>query len=147
MFPKIRVTAILVEDGHILLVEQEVTKSRKWSLPGGTLEFGETIEQCAVRETKEETGLDITVEKLLYVCDRLEEDQHVVHITFAVKRLGGHLHLGSEPESKANPIRSVRMVTIASLAEYGFGERFCELVAANFPDSGNYMGSVTNIGL
>lgn len=147
MFPKIRITAILVEDRHILLVEQKVTKSRKWSLPGGALEFGETIEQCAVRETKEETGLDIAIEKLLYVCDRLEEDHHVVHITFAVKRLGGHLRLGSEPESKANPIRSVRMVPIASLEEYGFSECFYELVATNFPDSGNYMGSVINIGL
>ena len=43
MNPKVRVGAVLIEDGQILLVEQMVTGSRSWSLPGGTLELGESI--------------------------------------------------------------------------------------------------------
>ena len=46
---KIRVTGILIEDQKILLVKQKVTDSRHWSLPGGTLEFGETIAECLIR--------------------------------------------------------------------------------------------------
>ena len=149
MNPKVRATAVLIEEGRILLVEQRVTESldRKWSLPGGTLEVGETLEECVIRETREEVGLDVAIDKLLYLCDRIVDERHVVHITFAVKRLGGDLQLGSEPEPGANPIRSVKMVPLALLGEYGFSECFCELAAAGFPDSGTYQGSVSNIGL
>jgi mutator protein MutT len=75
--PKVRATAVLIEDGNILLVEQRVTESlaRRWSLPGGTLELGETLEDCIVREMKEETRLDVVIDRLLYVCDRLQEDR------------------------------------------------------------------------
>ncbi|MCP4542779.1 MAG: NUDIX hydrolase [Chloroflexi bacterium] len=147
--PKVRATAVLIEDGSILLAEQRVTESlaRRWSLPGGTLEFGETLQDCIVREMKEETGLDVAIDRLLYVCDRLQDNRHVVHITFAVKRLGGRLQIGFEPEANANPIKSVKMVPLASLREYGFSEQFCELAMMGFLDSGSYQGLVTNIGL
>lgn len=147
--PRVRATAVLVEDGHILLVEQRVTESlaRGWSLPGGTLEFGETLRDCVVREMREETGLDVAVERLLYVCDRLQDGRHVVHVTFAVRRVGGRLRPGVEPEADANPIQGVAMVPLASLREYGFSQRFCELALAGFPGSGSYQGTVTNIGL
>ena len=149
MNPKIRATAILIEDEHILLVEQRVTESlsRGWSLPGGTLEIGETLEACLVREVKEETGLDIAVDRLLYVCDRIVHDRHVVHLTFSVSRLGGRLQVGTEPEPGANPIASVEMVPLSALSNYGFSERFRELTTAGFPESGTYQGAVANIGL
>jgi mutator protein MutT len=149
MNPHIRATAVLIEKECILLVEQRVTESleRRWSLPGGKVEIGETLQECVIREVKEETGLDVAVDRLLYVCDRIMDDRHVVHITFSVGRLGGRLRLGAEPEPGANPIKSVKMVPLSALDEYGFSERFCELAIAGFPESGTYQGSVTNIGL
>jgi ADP-ribose pyrophosphatase YjhB (NUDIX family) len=140
MRPKIRPTAVLIEDEEILLVEQHVAGSlpRAWSLPGGAVEHG---------ETREETGLDIAVDRLLYVCDRIEGDEHVVHITFAVKRVGGRLTRGVEPEPCAHPIRSAKMVPLTSLCDYGFQHRFRELAEAGFPNSGTYQGPVSNIGL
>ena len=149
MNPQVRATAVLIEDDHILLTEQKVTESlaRSWSLPGGTLETGETLEACVIREMKEETGLEVAVDRLLYVCDRIMDDHHVVHITFAVKRVGGRLQTGVEPEDWANPIKSVRMVPLSELHAYGFSERFCELARSGFPDGGTYQGTVSNIGL
>ena len=149
MNPQVRATAILIEDDHILLTEQKVTESlaRSWSLPGGTLEAGETLEACVIREVKEETGLKVAVGRLLYVCDRIVDNHHVVHITFAVNRVGGELQLGVEPEADANPIKSVRMVPLSELCAYGFSERFCELVRSGFPGGGTYQGEVANIGL
>ena len=147
MSPKVRATAVLIEDGHILLVEQRVNETRGWSLPGGALEMGESLEACLVREMREETGLDVAVDRLLYLCDRIENGRHVVHITFAVRRVGGELRVGLEPEAGADPIKSVNMVPVAALGEYGFSPRFCELVASGFPASGTYQGNVENIGL
>lgn len=149
MQPKVRATAVLVEDGNLLLVEQRVTQSlkRTWSLPGGTLEFGESLEMCFIREVQEETGLHVAVERLLYVCDRITDEQHIVHITFAVKRIGGCLRAGSEPEPGANPIHSVRMVPLTALVDYGFSERFASLAVQGFPNAGSYQGPVENIGL
>ena len=149
MNPKVRATAVLIEGDHILLTEQKVSKSldRSWSLPGGTLETGETLEACVIREVKEETGLEVTVDRLLYVCDRIMDNRHVVHITFAVKHVGGELQLGVEPEADANPIKSVKMVPLSELHVYGFSERFCKLARSGFPDSGTYRGAVANIGL
>ena len=144
---KLRVTGILVEDNQILLVKQRVNDSRNWSLPGGTLETGETLEECMVREMREETGLQVAIEKLLYVCDRINEGHHVVHITFKLKRTGGTLQLGSEPEVWANPITAVKIVAVAELPQYGFSERFCELAQADFPGAGQYRGLIENIGL
>ncbi len=67
----IRVTGILIEDDKILLVKQKVSDKRNWSLPGGKLERGETLEQALIREMNEETGFDVDIIKLLYVCDVL----------------------------------------------------------------------------
>lgn len=58
--------AIVTDDrGRVLM--QRRADSGNWSLPGGTMEVGETLQQCVVREVKEETGLDIEVTALLGV--------------------------------------------------------------------------------
>ena len=145
--PAVRATAVLIEEDRILLVQQDVDAVRGWSLPGGKLQSGESLAACVVREVREETGLHVAVDRLLYLCDRIEPSGHVVHVTFAVRRLGGVLQRGAEPEPDANPIHAVAMVPLASLPAHGFSSTFCALVAAGFPHSGTYQGSVANIGL
>lgn len=149
MIPGVRPTAVLIEDGRILLVEQRVGagSTREWSLPGGRVKGGETIEECLRREVREETGIDIAIERLLYVCDRIGEGTHVVHLTFVVRRVGGDLCMGSEPERDAHPITAVKMVPLGSLRDCGFGDEFCRLAANGFPESGTYRGPVDSIGL
>lgn len=51
--------AIFNEQGEILLVQRK--DNGKWSMPGGTMDFGETLAHCAVRELKEETGLSVKI--------------------------------------------------------------------------------------
>lgn len=142
----VRVTGVLIENGKILLVQQKLSEKRNWSLPGGKLECGETMGQGLVREMKEETGLDVELERLLYVCDVAASGNKILHITFLLRRVGGGIELPTN-EFDENPINDVRFVPIEALEEYGFSEKFRLLAQDGFPESGNYMGDKANIGL
>jgi ADP-ribose pyrophosphatase YjhB (NUDIX family) len=143
---QIRVTGILLENEKVLIVKQKVSNSREWSLPGGRMEQGETLESSIVREILEETGLQSKIIKLLYLCDIPIASPPLLHITFLMEKVGGVITLPTN-EFDQNPISDVRMVTINNLKEYGFSDKFVSLVNNGFPDSGCYMGLKTNIGL
>lgn len=141
---RIRVTGVVIEDGRILLLNQDTETGRSWSLPGGKLEEGETLAGALVREMKEETGLDIEPGRLLYVCDHLPAS--VVHMTFEARRTGGtvgDIAAGAD----TTPIRGVEFVPVPELAALGFSDRFAELVTAGFPGAGSYVGPKSAIGL
>ncbi|MFG3117869.1 NUDIX hydrolase [Streptomyces sp. NPDC048197] len=58
--------AIIVHEGRVLMVRRRVSEGKlSWQFPAGEVEPGETREEAAVRETKEETGLDVSSVKLL----------------------------------------------------------------------------------
>ena len=86
---QIRVTGLIVEEDKILLVKQKVSSKRCWSLPGGRLEKGETLEEGVTREIKEETGLKTKIVKLLYICDKTDSEVPLIHITFLLERIEG----------------------------------------------------------
>ena len=142
----IRVTGILIENNNILIVQQNLSESRAWSLPEGRLERGESLEQGLKRELKEETGLDVQVERLLYLCDVNASENTILHITFLLKRIGGEITLPTN-EYDANPIHDVRFVPIDELSNYGFSEVFMQVIKNGFQKSGNYVGDKKNIGL
>lgn len=142
----IRITGILIEDNKILLVQQNLSDKRNWSLPGGRLERGETISQGIIREMKEETGLDVEIIRMLYLCDVEASSNTILHITFLLKRVSGEIELPSNVFDE-NPIHDVRFVPVSELMQYGFSEKFVKMIDNNFPDSGNYVGDKVNIGL
>ncbi|WP_432986997.1 NUDIX domain-containing protein [Dactylosporangium sp. CA-233914] len=140
----VRVAAVVVEDDRILLLDQDTEGDRSWSLPGGKVEAGETIEAALEREVREETGLEVRVGDLLYVCDVVPA--RVVHLTFQCRRVGGVLG-AVMPGVDSRPIRAVGFVELADLPALGFGERFVELARAGWPGAGSYVGPKSSIGL
>ena len=142
----IRVTGILIEDEKLLLVKQKVSDKRNWSLPGGKLEQGETIEQGIIREVKEETGLDVEIIRLLYLCDVSASNNTLLHISFLLKRVAGNIELPTN-EFESNPIYDVEFIPISDLLDYGFSEKFLKLAENKFSDAGIYAGDKLNIGL
>ena len=75
------------EAGRVLAVRPTYL-AREWMLPGGRVERGETPHAAAVRETREETGLEVAVERLLLVDAREARD---VSFVFAGRVIGGEL--------------------------------------------------------
>ncbi|MGD0749954.1 MAG: NUDIX domain-containing protein [Anaerolineales bacterium] len=60
-----RAAIILLQDGQIALIERHRAGQHYFTFPGGHVEPGETPEQAALRETKEELGLDVTIQRLV----------------------------------------------------------------------------------
>ena len=69
------VGAIVFRNSEVLLVRRGAPPNRGlWSVPGGAVEIGETVEQAAVRETREETGVDVRPTGVLWVTDYIERE-------------------------------------------------------------------------
>jgi len=143
---QVRLTGILIRQNEILLVKQKVNHNRNWSLPGGRLEHGESIETGIIREIKEETGIVVSVRKLLYLCDKLDSNPPILHITFLLDYISGDLTMPTNEFDKS-PIGDVKFVEFSNLNDYGFSNTFIDLVKNNFPGSGSYKGEKNNIGL
>ncbi len=95
---RIRVAAILVEDGKILLIAHKKGKHTYWLLPGGGVEYGESLDAALKRELKEELGIDIRVDDIAMVSDSIEPGgkRHIINITFWGEYEDGEFSLGRE---------------------------------------------------
>lgn len=93
--PRVGVGVAVIKKGMVLLGRRKGAHGAgDWSFPGGHLEFGESIEECASRELVEETGL-----KALSLCpgpwvnDVIEEDKHYITLFVFVNEFEGELQL------------------------------------------------------
>ena len=90
--PGLAVIVAVIDDGKILLTKRE--DFEVWCLPGGGVEDGETLAEGAIREAKEETGLDVELTRLVGVYSRLGGGMHDTHaVLYAAKPIGGELTL------------------------------------------------------
>lgn len=93
---------IFNDEGHLLLAlrgKKAKNEQGKWEIPGGSVEFGETIEEALKREIKEELDIEIEVTEMLQLCNHIipDEDQHWVSPTYICKITEGEPKI-MEPE-------------------------------------------------
>jgi 8-oxo-dGTP diphosphatase len=146
----IRVGAVVARDGALLLVRhQKPDRPPYWVLPGGRLEPGETIPECAEREVAEETGLSALFSGVLYVSEYLREARHTVDIIVRMTPAGNEeARLGSDPEvapGSEPTLRELRWVELDALREIellpgSIKARLLDDAAAGWPAGGIYLG-------
>ncbi|OHD54257.1 MAG: hypothetical protein A2Y33_16430 [Spirochaetes bacterium GWF1_51_8] len=107
---QVRVQAVIFgNDGALLLASHERGGRTYWVLPGGKIEFGETMEEALQRELREELGLENTEVSGLVFLDEFikpEDERHVMQIAFAVNVPDDALS-GVQVVAKGESIRAV----------------------------------------
>ncbi len=123
--PVVGVGGVILNDGKILLEKRKNEPSRgKWTIPGGLVELGETLEQAVIREVEEETCLKCVegeVPKLIDVVDNIDLDSqgkvkyHFVIVDYLVKVRGSDFKTASDAaDLKWVPLDEVEAYNLTS---------------------------------
>ena len=117
--PIVGVGAVIMHEGKVVLIKRRYEPLKgQWSLPGGGVEVGETLEAAVAREMLEETGLVVEVGPVIEVFDRIVRDDdervryHFVLVDYLCWPVSGDLQAGSD-------VDEAEWVSPAALAPYG----------------------------
>ena len=99
------VDAIIELAGGVVLIRRR-NPPHGWALPGGFVDVGETVEQAAVREAREETGLDVRLEALLHVYSDPARDprKHTISVVFVATAEGSPIGQDDAEEARVFPL-------------------------------------------
>lgn len=125
--PLIGVGAVVFNDRHeILLIKRgKAPNYGQWMVPGGTLEWGESLEECAVREVREETGVEIEIETFVEIIEAIHRgrgaDFHFVIMDFAARAVSG------KPSASSDALEAV-WAGLDALAPYRLSKELLAVI-------------------
>ncbi len=125
------VGVVCLRDGEVLLIRRgRPPKQGEWSLPGGRIEPGERAADAALRELREETGVEAEITGLVDVVDGLfpEAGRHYVLIDYAARWLSGEPLAGDD----ALEARFVALDQVEALIGWDETRRIIEMAAAQY---------------
>jgi 8-oxo-dGTP diphosphatase len=102
-YPIVGVGAIIIKGQEVLLARRGKEPGYgEWSIPGGAVKLGETLEEAVIREVREETNLEVRVEEMVEVLERIFRDPqgkvryHYVLVDFLCEHLSGEANPASD---------------------------------------------------
>jgi 8-oxo-dGTP diphosphatase len=126
--PRVRVAALIVLDGQVVLVRHRAHSSTYHLLPGGGVDYRETVEEALVREVTEETGLRVEIGRPVFVNDTIDPNgsRHVINLTFLATVVGGAIT--ASPQDAR--VEAVDIVDVESLPGLDLRPPLAEAIAA-----------------
>jgi 8-oxo-dGTP diphosphatase len=126
--PKVVAACLVEKDGKFLLAKEKVESGKQmWLIPGGSVEFGETIEHAAVREVKEETNLDVEIVRLVDFRQSIhvQYDYHSVIFFFHAMPVSDELRLAEEIlEARYFTKQEIKELDLVYSAKWFFSQYF-----------------------
>jgi len=126
------VGGVVIRDGRALLIKRGSAPLKdQWSIPGGTLELGESIQEGVRRELLEETGIEVRVGELIEVFDRIFRDAdgkiqyHFVIVDYLCEAISGEARAASD-------VTDVAWVNEADLWNYKLTEAATRVIRKAF---------------
>ena len=118
-FPRVAVDAIIMKNQEILLIQRgKPPFVDSWALPGGHIELGEIVEDAVKREIKEETNLEIKIDKLFNVYSKPDRDPrgHYITIVYACTMINKNQEALGGDDAKKAKFFSIKEITEMKLA-------------------------------
>lgn len=101
--PLVGVGIVVIDDDRVVMCRRsQPPRQGGWSLPGGGVELGETLAEAALRETREETALEVELLGVVEVLETITRDDdgrieyHYILIDYAARVIGGNLQAGDD---------------------------------------------------
>lgn len=141
---RLRVAALVILDGRVVLVRHRHGERTYHLLPGGGVEVGEPLGDALVREVLEETGLQVRIVRPLFVNDSIDPggSRHIVNITFLAEIVGGAV----TDRPMDHRVEAVELVGPAALTELDLrppiGAQLADALASIEVCEARYLGSV-----
>ena len=116
--PLVGVGVVVIEQGRMLLVERgSGLLIGYWAVPGGKVRFGERLTEAAIREIREETGLEVELGDVVWIGEVLGDgdppEHHMVLVDFAGRVTGGELMAGDDASAAAFvPLEELRSLPL-----------------------------------
>ncbi|MCG3108540.1 ADP-ribose pyrophosphatase [Metallosphaera sp. J1] len=114
--PLVAVGSVIFNLDKVLLVRRlHPPNQDKWAIPGGKVEFGESIRDAVIRETAEETGLQVEPRVLMAVVEVFREGYHYVILDFICEVRGGELKASSDAgDARYFSLEEIRKLNVSS---------------------------------
>ena len=137
--PIVGIGSVIIQDGKIALIKRGNEPSKgKWTIPGGLVELGESVEATVIRETKEETCLDVENPQLIDVVGNVDLDEqgkvkyHYVIIDYLVHVKSGNIQAASDAaELRWVPFKEVEDYNLTASFRVFFRQNRKKLEKAN----------------